>query len=481
MQPNLNLPTTLVIFGGTGDLATHKLIPALWSLYQQNKLTEDLLIIGLSRRPWSDTEYRDFITKAVLNSSPKETATQQKLLQNFCQHFQFISGDFTDPKTYKNIKTKLKEFEKNCPTSKSNQLFYIAVPPKNYSVIFAQLHQNQVLKPDKKIDGHSWSRLLVEKPFGRDLKTSRRLEKELQNYFSEDQIYRIDHYLAKDSIENIIALRFENTIFTDSWNSRAIESIHLKLFETKNVSTRGDFYDETGTLRDVGQNHLLQIFSLLTMPAVDIFDTVAVHQSRAQALKNLQKYKNISLTRGQYKGYLETIGVKANSDTETYFCLNFSLNNPNWKDTQFTLEAGKALKESINEAIITFRSQQTCTCGINHKKHHHKNIIRIQFSPKQVISVKLWTRKPGFEFSLHDQDLILTKSAEDSFYSPEAYEHVLYDALLGDQTRFVSSEEIDLAWQFITPLLKKFKKQPLIIYPQGSDGPITVTPSETKK
>jgi glucose-6-phosphate 1-dehydrogenase len=322
----------------------------------------------------------------------------------------------------------------------------------------------------------SWSRLLVEKPFGKDLATAIELEHQLCSLFADNQIYRIDHYLAKDAIENIIALRFSNAIVADSWNKEQIESIAIRLFETKNVSNRGAFYDDIGTLRDVGQNHLLQIFALLTMSDVNITDAASVREARTRALGELVMSDVTSLTRGQYDGYKKTIGVEPGSQTETYFEVVLQSKSELWAGVQLSLSAGKALDRAVNEAIVTFSPYNQCHCGYESGVHQHQNTLRITFSPEQEISLSMWVKKPGFNFVLEKKELVLThqKDSADT-YSPEAYERVLYDCIAGDQTRFVSGAEVEAAWQFITPLLKQLSTLPLEVYPQGSAGPKSIS------
>jgi glucose-6-phosphate 1-dehydrogenase len=344
------------------------------------------------------------------------------------------------------------------------------VPPQHYEMIFDHLHNSEVLAL---CDGESsWARLLVEKPFGRDLTTARVLEQKLCSLFGDEQIYRIDHYLAKDAIENIVALRFVNTVLADSWDGKAIESIAIKLLETKDVSNRGSFYDTIGTLRDVGQNHMLQIFALLTMPPADIQDAQAIRAARTNALQALMSQVSTNVVRGHYDGYTEADGVADKSDTETYFKLSFTLDAAPWQDTTFTLEAGKALQEHINEAVITFRPRTPCHCAAQTEPHEHRNVLRIQFAPEQRIDISMWTKAPGFAFALREQQLTLVSNAGEDVASPEAYERVLFDCITGDQTRFVSGDEVELAWQFITPILEQFKTLPLYPYAPGSPGPV---------
>lgn len=464
-----NQPTTIVIFGGTGDLAKTKLFPALLDLYVAGQLPERFGIIGLSRKELTDEEYQQFVFESI---SMKGHHHDESMVKDFCSHVRYVAGSFDEAAAYDRVKHTLAAVDESIGQC-TNKLFYLAVPPQYYEVIFEQIHASNALEICA--GPNAWARLLVEKPFGRDLTTAQALEKKLCSLFKDEQIYRIDHYLAKDAIENIIALRFVNTVLADSWDASAIESIHIKLLETKDVSNRGSFYDAIGTLRDVGQNHMLQIFALLTMPPADIHNPQAIRAARADALRLLQQHTLYSVMRAQYEGYADTHGVSNGSNTETYFKLSFGINEGVWQGTTFTLEAGKALHEQVNEARITFKPLHICNCAAESGPHEHRNVLHITFAPQQHICLSMWTKEPGFVFKLREQLLTLVEDAGEDCGSPEAYERVLFDCITGDQTRFVSGDEVELAWQFITPILEHFNTLPLYTYMPGTEGPKEAT------
>lgn len=461
-----NHPTTIVVFGGTGDLAQSKLFPALLDLFIEGALPDSFIIIGLSRKEMSDSEYQNFIFDSI---SKKAHLHAKETVKSFCEHLRYVAGNFDNLGSYEKIKTTLNKFDdsiKQC----TNKLFYLAVPPQYYEVIFEHLNFSKVMALCDGVE--SWSRLLVEKPFGKDLLTAQSLEKRLCELFSDEQIYRIDHYLAKDAIENIISLRFANSILADSWNKEHIELIEIKLFETNDVSNRGSFYDGIGTLRDVGQNHMLQIFALLTMEKVNVHSALSVRKARFEALNLLLNQKPDTVIRGQYEGFAETKGVQPDTQTETYFKIAFTAQALLWEGVRFTLEAGKALDNVTNEVIVTFKSLDECQCSFAKEAHTHKNILKIQFSPEQRIVLSLWMKKPGFVFELEEREFLLLVDKSNETHSPEAYERVLFDCIAGDQTRFVSGDELEASWQFITPILKLFESLPLYMYKQNSKGPI---------
>jgi glucose-6-phosphate 1-dehydrogenase len=451
-------PTSIVIFGGTGDLAETKLYPALLDLYAHGVLPNQFRIIGISRKTLSPEDYLEFVSRSI---EKKISNYEPAVVEQFCRHIEYHSGDFGQPSTYSELLTLLKRFDdevKQC----TNKLFYLAVPPQLYSGIFKNLDESALMRT---CDGVlSWARILVEKPFGRDLATAGILEDELCSRFTEEQIYRIDHYLAKDSIENIIALRFANTVLSDSWHNGQVESIAIRLLEKKDVSNRGSFYDGVGALRDVGQNHVLQILALLTMAPNDISTVSAIRAARAEVLESLLPPTYV--IKGQYKGFTETTGVTHDSVTETYFKIATELSSSRWSGVPITLEAGKALDRNINEVVVTFRPQVNWQREAEPHVKDHRNILTMQFSPEQRITLSVWVKKPGFTFALEERVLELTRSEAVDAYSPEAYERVLYDCIAGDQTRFVSGDEVMAAWKFITPLLET-NDIPLVLYEVG--------------
>lgn len=462
-NPLHNQPTSFVIFGGTGNLAETKLLPALFDLFVQNLLPDSFQLLGLSRRALSDEEYQTFVRDSVI---ARRGSCDEVALGAFCAHARYRAGGFDDLSSYETVKVALNAFDTEIGQC-TNKLFYLAVPPHLYGNIFAKLKESDAMAL---CDGvGSWSRLLVEKPFGSDLATAEALEAQLCDLFTEEQIYRIDHYLAKEAIENIMSLRFANSILYDSWNGNKIESIDIRLFESQDVSARGSFYDGIGALRDVGQNHMLQMLALLTMQPADISDAPAVRKSRLTALKSLVMRAVDPHIRAQYAGYRETVGVNPQSETETYFRIETHIDSELWKDVRVTLESGKALNASLTDVRITFRAIEECACATKEALHEHRNTLHLTFSPEQSIRLTMWVKEPGFSFKLHERELILAKEEGEALRSPEAYERVLYDCIIGDQTRFVSGEEVVAAWKCITPLLELFHTLPLRGYAKGSD------------
>lgn len=454
-------PTALVMFGGTGDLAETKLYPALFHLFKRGSLPQSFKVLGISRKTLEVEVYRQQVMSWISHADQTASAADRS---RFVNHVDYLAGDFNQPLTYEAIAEYLKAFDgevKQC----ASKLFYLAVPPSLYAGIFKSLDEASLLKLCD--GGTTHARILVEKPFGRDLSTAKALEADLCLRFTEDQIYRIDHYLAKEAIENIIALRFANSILSDSWQHEQIESINVRLLEKKDVANRGAFYDGVGALRDVGQNHVLQILALLAMSPSSISDVAAIRQARARVISELESPSRF--VKGQYAGFRNSAGVDAASTTETYFYIETKLKSERFHGIPITLEAGKALATAVSDVTITFKPRVRFSNLTEPHIKDLRNVLKIQFSPKQTITLTLWVKKPGFTTELEERELVLSESTAEDAYSPEAYERVLYDCIIGDQTRFVSGAEVMAAWRFITPLLND-TPGPLKIYEPGSSG-----------
>lgn len=455
------VPTIFVIFGVTGDLSQRKLLLALFGLFAHNLLPKKFKIVGFSRRDWSHDDLRVFIEDTLGAGGVRKS----KALGNFLVHVEYAKGLFNDPNGYIDLKKQLDRIDAEFGQC-TNKLLYLAVSPVFYEVIFKHLEISGLNIPCGGELG--WTRILVEKPFGKDTKTAEKLERQLSQIFQESQIFRIDHYLAKETMQNILTFRFSNSIFESIWSSKMIEKVHIQVFEKNGVGDRGDFYDGVGALRDVGQNHLLQMLALIAMDKPVTMQGDDVRKMRAGVLKKLFFLKNqknfVDQTiRGQYLGFLNEKGILPNSKTETYFKLIAFIANPRWKNVPFILESGKALGESKAEIDVYFK----------HFGCAEQNVVRFRIQPDEGIEIVFWVKKPGFEREY--QQKVLAFSYETSKIEnevPDAYERVLFDCVRGDQTLFASTDEVKYSWKFITPVLRRLGKLPLMSYRRGSSGPI---------
>lgn len=434
-------PTVFVVFGATGDLYKKKIAPSLFSLYEDGLLPEKCQIVAFARKPFTDKEFQEY-TYEHLNSEDSE------LKKGFCKMITYSQGTFDDISSYEKLSVDLSEVDKNWGDC-SNKLFYLAVPPVNYEEIFDNLYKSGLTIPCG--GGKGWTRILVEKPFGNDLKHALLLEKKIQKYFKEEQIFRIDHYLAKETMQNILAFRFSNPIFVNAWNKQNIKQVDISLYEKNDVSTRGAFYDGVGALRDVGQNHALQMLALVLMDKPGSMSCKNIRDARTKILKSLKKPSSIFLA--QYEGYLNELNVPKGSVTETFFSLLTRVNG-----VPVRISSGKALKESKAFIKILFGEK----LGV-------ENSVTFELQPKEGIEVSMNIKKPGLTYDTTKAKLEFLYKESGLTGSRDAYTKVLYDAILGDQTLFPSSKEIMASWRFIMPILLNRDGVKMHRYLKGAD------------
>src|SRR5579885_2351826 len=451
------MTTVLVIFGATGDLMARKIVPALSHLFANSKLPHMLQIIGVGRKEFTDESFRAYIADLL---------RQQKEQQPFLSHIFYHQGNFDAAATYQTLAKKLGYIDNSWRVC-SNKLFYLAVPPLLYQSMFLNLESSGLTIPCGPDEG--WTRVIVEKPFGKNLQTAQGLDVLLGALFKEEQIYRIDHYLAKEMLQNILVFRFSNNLLENVWNKDGIESIVIKFFEEVGVEGRGAFYDGVGALRDIGQNHILQMLALATMDNPESLTSDAVRQKRAALLEQLPGLTDEQITKGtsrkQYIGYRDIPGVAPDSQTETYFNINFNLTAKRWNGVQVSLEGGKKLGETRKEIIVTFKHPLRCLCPPEGK--HLKNKIIFRTEPREEIKIIFWSKKPGLDMHIQqaDFDFIYQQTKDHT----QAYEKLLLDCITGNQLLFVSTEEVKAMWRFIDPIITVWQKNlvPLMTYQLG--------------
>ncbi len=455
-------PTSFIIFGATGDLAKKKLIPALFDLFCTGLLPEQFRVVGFSRRELTDEEFRLYL-KDVLRENGDRRAIDD--LERFLACASYIPGTFEDARAYERLAEFLIAGDKafgGC----SNKLFHLAVPPAAYPMILKNLAASGLTIPCR--DARGWTRVLVEKPFGNNFTTAQELDRTLGLLFKEEQIFRIDHYLAKETLQNILAFRFSNILFEPLWSNRFIERVEITLHEAFGIAGRGRSYDNVGALRDVGQNHLLQMLALIAMEDPKELDAVLIRKERARVLEALRplnvSHASAEVGRGQYKGYRAEAGVAPNSKTETYVRMVAHVENERWRGVPFVLEAGKKMPETKTAITVYFKRTETCLCPLG-ATHHHQNVLTFRIQPNEGISVVFWAKKPGFVTDLEPQELSFSyKNSLEARALPDAYARVLYDCVRGDQTLFASTAEVEAAWRFVTPILENWHSVPLEKY-----------------
>lgn len=466
-------PTTIVVFGATGDLFQNKLAPALFDLFIKGDLPKDFRLIGFARRPFSNESFRDLIKVSLAKKGRDHSGV---LACDFLEKIFYHQGQLDLVEDYQKLGQSLSEADRKLEVCTS-KLFYLATPPDLYETIFDNLSASALAVPCAPgFDNEQmvWTRILVEKPFGNDLVTAKRLDQKLGKLFKEEQIFRIDHYLAKETIQNILSFRFSNSLFEPLWNAKQIESVGIKFHEQSLVSERGKFYDGVGALRDVGQNHMLQMLAVVAMENPKKLNSGLIREARAKLLKfvsaSAKQTKDFAV-KGQYEGYLQEGGVNPGSKTETFFRLKLLVKNRRWRGVPFYLEGGKALDSGKAEIVIYFKRPKDCLMGKDSKGVCEQNTLTFRIQPDEGIEAVFWAKKPGFDLALESKALSF-KYQGDNLVSkiPDAYERVLIDAIRGDQTLFASTEEVMAEWSLISPILEGWKDDPIYQYPKGSRG-----------
>lgn len=462
-------PTVFVIMGITGDLASRKLLPALLALYSKRLLPQRFAVVGFSRRAFSREEFREYI-RSRLNVKPGEFKEED--IKHFLDHMSYEQGFFDSALAYERLGQKLRAIDDRWGQC-SNKLFHLSVPPSLYEGILNRLSDSGLTEPCDDLTG--WTRVLIEKPFGNDIETARSLDKLLSKLFKEEQIFRIDHYLAKESLQNLLAFRFNNPVFEPMWSREYIDKVHIKLYESAGVAGRAGYYDSVGALKDVGQNHILQMLALIAMEEPKTFTATDIRKERAKALSSIEKIGKTELkraaTRGQYHGYILEQGVSPQSKTETYFRIEAKLGSKRWKGVPFYLESGKAMAETKTEIDIYFKKGKN---GVRRTKNgelkpEEQNILTFRIQPDECIKIKFFVKSPGYGFTTEPKTLKFKYADLPSFEgTPTDYERLLHDAFDGDQTLFASTDEIMESWAFVMPILEAWRSLPLAIYQKGS-------------
>ncbi|MFB9135820.1 glucose-6-phosphate dehydrogenase [Vibrio sp. AK197] len=465
--------SSIVIFGASGDLTYRKLIPALYHLYASNQLPKSFAILGVSRTEYSDESYREKL-KTSLQEMEK---TEPETLDAFINHLHYQALNTSDTKEYSKLSDRLEQLGKEYHFTDRNMLFYLATPPSLYSIIPASLAAEGLNTED---DG--WKRLIIEKPFGYDLASAKQLDKDIHEHFLEHQIYRIDHYLGKETVQNLLVLRFSNAMFEPLWNRNYISYVEITGAEFLGVEGRGGYYDNSGAVRDMFQNHLLQVLAMVAMepPAQINADSM-----RDEVIKVLQCLKPLeendlrnNLVMGQYTesdvrgeflpSYRDEQGVAEDSRTETYVGLKAFINNWRWNGVPFYVRTGKRLPTRVTEVVIHFKETPHPVFGQNAPEN--KLIIRIQ--PDEGIQVSFGLKEPGAGFNAKEVKMDFHYNSLKETQMLTAYERLLLDSLNGDATLFARSDAVEACWQYVQPILD-FKQDPqsLFGYACGTWGP----------
>lgn len=462
------MPTSIIIFGASGDLTARKLVPALFNLYRKGRLPADANIVGFARRPYSHDEFRGLMLDGVKKFAGE--AYNNQVWQEFVQRLWYSRGDLDTPGDYESLDRFLSDLEQG----PANRLYYLATAPEYYPAVVSHLGAARMVHEDE-----GWRRIIIEKPFGHDLSSALALNKHVHSVFNEDQIYRIDHYLGKETAQNVLFFRFANTIFEPVWNRNYVDNIQITVAETVDVGRRAGFYDQTGILRDMFQNHLLQLLTLVTMEPPSSFKADAIRNEKVKVLSAIRPLGMEDLAkntvRGQYLGYQDAPGVTPGSTTATYAALRLYVDNWRWQGVPFYLRSGKVLPKKTSQITIQFRNPPHVMFNMDPGDRLTPNILSIHIQPDEGIHLKFETKVPDAAYDTRSVDMEFHyKTSFGDGPLPEAYERLILDALNGDASLFTRSDEIETAWRLIDPILHGWDTShgpPLGTYTPGSWGP----------
>jgi glucose-6-phosphate 1-dehydrogenase len=472
----------LVIFGASGDLSKRKLIPALIDLYNQKLMPESFAILGVSRTKYSDETFREKMIESIKQFN-QNSDLDDKVINSFSQNLYYQPIDTVNTSDYAQIKNRLDELDRKLNTN-GNFIFYLSTPPSLYEIIPKNLAQHGL-----NTDEIGWRRLIIEKPFGYNLNSAIDLNKKLLEDYEEDQLYRIDHYLGKETVQNLLVTRFSNGIYEPLWNRNFIDHVEITSSESLGVGSRGGYYDKSGALRDMLQNHLLQMVGLVAMEPPSSLDSRAIRNETLKVFQSLRPIKKEDVKsmaiRGQYvtskikgkevPGYREEIGVDSNSKTETYAAIKFYIDNWRWGGVPFYIRTGKRLPTKVTEIVIHFKqTPHYLFTKKNGSEACNQLIIRIQ--PDEGILLKFGMKVPGAGFNVHNVNMDFHYSDLSDVKLPTAYERLLLDAMLGDSTLYARGDAVEEAWKFIAPIQHAWENDESIKvygYPAGTWGPET--------
>ena len=474
-------PCTVVIFGASGDLTKRKLLPALYRLTQERLLPAEFAVLGFSRSPMSHEEFRDKMKDAIVTYSEAKRV-DEAVWQSFAQGIYYIAGDINDPDCYKRMTELLDQIDRERGTA-GNRVFYLSVAPSLYSEAIEQIGAANLARPKQ----GSWTRIIIEKPFGHDLESAKQLNQDVAKVFEEEQVYRIDHYLGKETVQNLLVFRFANGIFEPIWNHRYIDHVQITNAEAIGVEGRGGYYETAGVLRDMIQNHVFQVLSLVAMePPISL----SANAVRDEKIKAMQAVRPISVetvaeyvVRGQYgpgsvggkqvEGYREEPGVNPESATETYAALKMYFDNWRWAGVPFYIRSGKRLPKRVTEIAIHFRQAPHLLFRNIPSQQLEPNVLVVRIQPDEGITLRVGAKVPGQITRIRWVNMDFRYGASFGVSSPEAYERLLLDCILGDSTLYARRDMTERGWEIVMPILEAWQsaKPAFPNYEAGTWGP----------
>lgn len=467
-------PCILVIFGATGDLTAHKLMPAVYNLARESQLPAQFACVGFARRPKTHDQFREEMHTAINNFS-RVKPVDQELWKSFQNQVFYHQSEFHEDEGYKKLKTLLDELDAKLGT-KGNRVFYLSTQPSFFSMICEKLHQFGLIY-DPETTKNKWSRIIIEKPFGHDLNSAITLQKDLMRFLKEDQIYRIDHYLGKETVQNILVFRFANSLFESLWNNRYIDHVQITVAEDIGIGTRGAFYEEAGLLRDIVQNHMMQLLSLVAMEPPVSLEANAIRDEKVKVLEAVRLGN--SIVRGQYGpgfvngepviGYRQEKNVNPNSSVETFSAMRLFIDNWRWDGVPFYLRGGKRLPKRATEIAVTFKDPPGVLFQQSGKRRD-SNVLALRIQPNEGISLRINCKVPGPSSPIQPVKMDFRYGSYFGIAPPEAYERLILDCILGDSTLFARQDEVLASWKLFTPILDEWSSKKPVDFPNYASG-----------
>jgi glucose-6-phosphate 1-dehydrogenase len=477
-------PCTIVIFGASGDLTARKLIPALYHLFAEKQLPSPIRIIGFARREKSHDAWREEL-KAGLEKFSRSKRVDQAVWAAFATNIFYCQGEFSEASAYQKLGEQLNSFGNE--QLKNNLVFYLSTSPSQFAEIVEHLSKARLLRRDEA--GPGWQRVVVEKPFGHDLASAQKLNGDLTRFAHEKQIYRIDHYLGKETVQNILMFRFSNSIFEQLWTRQSVDHVQITVSESIGVGGRGGYYEEAGALRDMLQNHLLQVMALIAMEPPVSLEAESIRDEKVKLLKSIRQLHpsqiETSVVRGQYAegevggqarlAYRQETKVRPGSNVETYVAAKFYVDNWRWSGVPFYLRTGKNLALSASEVRVQFRPTPNVLFAAHCGAKLDANAITLRLQPNEGITLRFNGKVPGTSLQIRPVRMHFSYDAEFGAYTPEAYERLLLEAIEGDATLFIRRDEVETAWGIVDPIREGWASRPLNdheFYTAGTWGPV---------
>jgi glucose-6-phosphate 1-dehydrogenase len=475
--PQIAGPSSLVIFGVTGDLARKKLMPAVYDLANRGLLPPGFSLVGFARRDWADQDFSQIVHDAVRENS--RTEFREEVWRQLSDGFRFVPGDFNDDEAFDQLRRTVEELDKARGTG-GNHAFYLSIPPRFFADVIGQLKEHGLATSEE----GSWRRVVVEKPFGSDLRSARELNDVVSEVFPPESVFRIDHYLGKETVQNILAMRFSNTMFEPIWNANFVDHVQITMAEDIGIGGRAGYYDGIGAARDVIQNHLLQLMALIAMEEPIAFDARSLRLEKQKVLESVVRPKRLDLTtaRGQYTegwaggvkvpGYKDEPDIPHTSRTETYAAIKLNIESRRWAGVPFYIRTGKRLGRRVTEVAVVFKRAPHLPFHDTATEQLTQNALVIRVQPDEGITMRFGSKVPGTAMEIRDVTMDFAYGGSFTESSPEAYERLILDVLLGEPPLFPRHEEVELSWKILDPIVEYWADRGKPdTYPAGTWGP----------